>query len=473
MKIDKEITPFRIVGDYESGQLYKSMEATGKWLLIGQWNVNNEIVNVVYDYPQEIDCSKIIATALEVRKINYESDFTAVINTDIFFNFDFEIVFQTTGNNKYIASRKNGEYINCKKTTDGKIEIIFKNHNLPEGELINKTAIWVTNEDMPDGFQKEVSPDLQPIELIDGKTDSATDIGLNIVLPYALVDAYDIAVSNGYKGTKEDYIKLISNPPKKVYNPTGITHHRAISYNSLPNEVYTYGYMRFKLVDGINEFDITGIIGHIDVGSGSVKCYYGEDVPGRLDIPTLRAWIENNILYIDNTGLIAKKCCVKLNNGYVMFDSKRNLINANPAQAVDKIISAVWRLSDIRVLIGFGGPYNTPYIVDVVNVADNYSYDYEVYKNTRNHIKDTDKYIRRKKWVRGDMLMRRTERIGVSIGRCSRINKNKETGEERYSFLMRIRRSNKRRTRSSQWLYLRCNLVIQDGELKRINLVKA
>lgn len=151
-----------------------------------------------------------------IRK-NYRSDFVLTLtpktisgeNVDILPDGNFGLEFEC-GGRKYVCSRIDGEYSNCCVNDDGTIACVFDNHDLLPG--IMRMAAWFDTTDSlyGDGARRSVIPARSiSIELVKDGGDEETSFDIGLVLPYAIITAYQMAVAQGYTGTEEDWVKLM------------------------------------------------------------------------------------------------------------------------------------------------------------------------------------------------------------------------------------------------------------------------
>ena len=160
-----------------------------------------------------------------MRKINYKSDFGAILRLydsqgkEVGFpDQDFKALFYTPGNkaNAYTASCIGGECTNC-YNDNGVIHVVFDNHRMGVGQLKVEFTMSVADARYPDGHKDTVSPYSLDLELVLGKSDDIDDSEIEFIVPYAVIDAYDMAVSSGYTGTREEYITGLNALPDLAY----------------------------------------------------------------------------------------------------------------------------------------------------------------------------------------------------------------------------------------------------------------
>lgn len=129
-----------------------------------------------------------------MRKINYKSDFDAVLrlrdckDPDKFVPWpdcDFEVVFWTSGKARcHTASRNGGTYTNCFATEDGGIHFVFDNHRMGIGTLKWEPHFALPNGIYPDGIQDIYRKADLGITLVDGEGDCSTTADVEVLVPY-------------------------------------------------------------------------------------------------------------------------------------------------------------------------------------------------------------------------------------------------------------------------------------------------
>ena len=148
---------------------------------------------------------------------NYKSDFSLILTPkqvggktlSAFPSGDFEIVF-TCGGRKYSCSRKEERYTNCRLNDDGTLTVVFDSHNLLPGVLKMACRMHLPDSLYSDGSQLVVTPE-RPIglELVTCEGDEAAVFATDLMMPYAIITAYQMAVSAGYKGTEKEWLDLM------------------------------------------------------------------------------------------------------------------------------------------------------------------------------------------------------------------------------------------------------------------------
>ena len=170
---------------------------------------------------------------METKKINYKSDFDFILTvvdssgTDVGFpSYDWEARLRTRGNSgfsarSFIVSCIGGVCTNC-FNDNGRIHVVADSHGLGTGMLHVEFHAHVPNGIYPDGEQLTVSPQSVDIELVTGMGDVATDLEVEVQVPYIWQSAYDMAVSQGYGGTMAEYIAAAAQLPGAVETATAI-----------------------------------------------------------------------------------------------------------------------------------------------------------------------------------------------------------------------------------------------------------
>lgn len=126
------------------------------------------------------------------RKINYRSDFVAVLElTDAagkpipFPDCDFEAVFWTgNANRKYTISRRGDVLTNCRREPGGGIRVIFDRHGMGVGELKWEPKFRLPDGEFPDGYQDVMRPMPLGIILVTGLGDLPSAAEIAVTLPY-------------------------------------------------------------------------------------------------------------------------------------------------------------------------------------------------------------------------------------------------------------------------------------------------
>ena len=132
------------------------------------------------------------------RKINYRSDFAAVLElTDAdgrsipFPDCDFEATFWTgNANRKYAISRRGDVLTNCRREPGGGIRVIFDRHGMGVGELKWEPKFRLPDGEFPDGYQDVMRPMPLGIILVSGPGDLPSAASIAITLPYIKGDAF-------------------------------------------------------------------------------------------------------------------------------------------------------------------------------------------------------------------------------------------------------------------------------------------
>lgn len=126
------------------------------------------------------------------RKINYRSDFAAVLElTDAdgksipFPDCDFEATFWTgNANRKYTISRRGDVLTNCRREPGGGIRAIFDRHGMGVGELKWEPKFRLPDGEFPDGYQDVMRPMPLGVILVTGPGDLPSAAEIAVTLPY-------------------------------------------------------------------------------------------------------------------------------------------------------------------------------------------------------------------------------------------------------------------------------------------------
>lgn len=138
-------------------------------------------------------------TTPEPQKINYRSDFVAVLElADAagkpipFPDCDFEAVFWTgNANRKYAISRRGDVLTNCRREPGGGIRAIFDHHGMGVGELKWEPKFRLPDGEFPDGYQDVMRPMSLGVILVTGPGDLPSAAEIAVTLPYIKGDKGD------------------------------------------------------------------------------------------------------------------------------------------------------------------------------------------------------------------------------------------------------------------------------------------
>jgi len=126
------------------------------------------------------------------RQVNYQSDFDVLLhivdseNRAVGFpDFDFVLVFTTSGNNKVEAGQQDGVQRNV-EDKDGDVRIVFNSHKLLPGKLNLEVRTNIADETYPDGKKLTVFKVADTnITLVSGDSDATTGLKIDVKLPFA------------------------------------------------------------------------------------------------------------------------------------------------------------------------------------------------------------------------------------------------------------------------------------------------
>lgn len=112
-----------------------------------------------------------------------------------------------------VSSRTGSDVVNCRVDADGGIRLLHKNHGLAPGQLNVRISAYVRSESFSGCRRCDVV--LQPpYKLVrNGGCCMPTDAVIEVLAPYAVIDAYDMAVASGYNGTRQDYTTSLGMLP--------------------------------------------------------------------------------------------------------------------------------------------------------------------------------------------------------------------------------------------------------------------
>ena len=162
----------------------------------------------------------------KIDRKNYKSDLPAVLklrdargNEVLFPDCDWEAVFWAFSKGRtYRASCIKGEYTNCLRREDGRICVIFDNHNLGTGVLKWEPHFMFPDALFPDGVRDLYSPEPLDIELVPGRGDDASDVEIEAVLPYIKGDTGEPGKQGekGERGEKGDPFTFDDFTPEQL-----------------------------------------------------------------------------------------------------------------------------------------------------------------------------------------------------------------------------------------------------------------
>lgn len=147
-----------------------------------------------------------------MQEVYYKSDFDFILKLrdcagkDMGWpDFDWSARFWTTSKaNVFIASCKNGVPVNC-YNDNGRIHVVFDNPGFGCGVLQVEYHLRFPNPIYPDGRRDVYGHETLDLQLTDGAGDCMDPAEIELTIPYAVVDAYNMAVASGFSGTKEEY----------------------------------------------------------------------------------------------------------------------------------------------------------------------------------------------------------------------------------------------------------------------------
>ena len=130
-----------------------------------------------------------------MSKIHYKSDFTisetfrdAAGNIVLPGMLEFEIVYRTTGWEKYIVSHRNGTDVNCVIYNDV-LTVIFQSHKLQPGKLSRELHLYNQNLLFENGIEHVVFYSEPDVYLTNKESDEATTVSDEILANLLLVHA--------------------------------------------------------------------------------------------------------------------------------------------------------------------------------------------------------------------------------------------------------------------------------------------
>lgn len=149
------------------------------------------------------------STAKGLVKINYKEDFELVVELlagDKPYKLgeeDFSIDFIVMASH-YTVGRTAGVCERCAVVEGNKVRCFMDSHGLPPGELHAEVKVNTPNPNYADGSRLSVAMAEGVVLLVKDNTrfDGAV---IKAGMPFALVDAYQLAKAHGYKGTIDEY----------------------------------------------------------------------------------------------------------------------------------------------------------------------------------------------------------------------------------------------------------------------------
>lgn len=166
------------------------------------------------------NCNKPIA-----GRINFESDFTLNLYLpDEVGDKDFRIDFFTNPQRVVRFTRRNGVLsTNLKDNGKGGFLCVFRRHGLQPGKLHSKAMYITETEISPDGEMVEVVPSCDQLELVRDAGDVGLEPEVELIAPFTILTAYDLAVKHGFEGTEEEWLESLKcqcggNTPSEPIN---------------------------------------------------------------------------------------------------------------------------------------------------------------------------------------------------------------------------------------------------------------
>lgn len=202
------------------------------------------------------NCNKPIA-----GRINFESDFTINLYLpDEVGDKDFKIDFFTNPQRVVRFSRRNGELsTNLKDNGKGGFLAVFRRHGLQPGKLHSK-AVYITDTNLsPDGEMIEVVPSCDQLELVRDAGDAGLEPEIELLAPFTILTAYDLAVKHGFAGTEEEWLESLkctcngTSAPADTYTKEevdALLSHQAEALNALITQIQSG-----DTTDGIDSLD--------------------------------------------------------------------------------------------------------------------------------------------------------------------------------------------------------------------------
>jgi len=125
---------------------------------------------------------------------------------------NFKLIFFTNGRRKFVCERIDGVCDNCVVNDDGTITCYIDKPHFAPGTLRVKAFYIMDNDNFDDGNYTVCSEVALPIVIVKDNLKCTNDsVDVNLIIPYALADLYDLAVANGYNGTEEEFWQDLLN----------------------------------------------------------------------------------------------------------------------------------------------------------------------------------------------------------------------------------------------------------------------
>ncbi len=155
-----------------------------------------------------------------MKRIYYLNDFVLkIMPKDLLGNDveipqgDFDIIFES-GNRTYVCSKRGDEYKRC-RMQDGALVCVFDNHGLSADVLFISAIFFTPNAAYPDGTQAEkIEKHALDVELVTTDENDISEYSTEIVLPFAVITAYQMAVNAGYAGTEAEWLEMMKGANK-------------------------------------------------------------------------------------------------------------------------------------------------------------------------------------------------------------------------------------------------------------------
>ena len=164
-------------------------------------------------------------------QIHYRNDFMVQLrrtdsegNTIPIPSHPWRAVLHTAANSLY--SKVTAEYCNGVLSNavikDDCVIFVLDNHGLQPGKLLVEWHEAIPDDAFPDGARHIHCTYDTGIELVSGMGDAVTKAEVQVQVPYIWQSAYDMAVSQGYEGTMQEYIAATAQLPTAVETATAI-----------------------------------------------------------------------------------------------------------------------------------------------------------------------------------------------------------------------------------------------------------
>lgn len=118
---------------------------------------------------------------------------------------DWTARFWVTDKSRAITVSRQGDTLTNCFNDNGRIHVVFDNPGFGCGVLQVEYHLRFPNPIYPDGHRDVYGHEELDLQLTDGAGDCMDPAEIELTIPYAVVDAYNVAVASGFSGAKEEY----------------------------------------------------------------------------------------------------------------------------------------------------------------------------------------------------------------------------------------------------------------------------